>query len=85
MFGGQEEKPSLFLLALDLSFWGNQDESEIRAAVLAKADLAENQLIQHLSHTHGAPRTDVRNTDQPGGDLILPLARENNRRSCSRD
>ena len=72
MFQGIDEQLSLFLLSLDLSFWGNHDESEIRAAILAKSGLAENQFIHHLSHTHSAPRTDVSNVDQPGGDLIIP-------------
>ena len=72
MFRGLEEKSSLFLLALDLSFWGNQEESEIRSEILAKSGLSEDQLVLHLSHTHSAPRTDLRNADEPGGDLILP-------------
>ena len=72
MFRGLEEQSPLFLLALDLSFWGNQEESQIRSEILAKSGLSEDQLILHLSHTHSAPRTDLSNADEPGGDLILP-------------
>ena len=72
LFRGLDADLSLFLLSLDLSFWGNQEESEIRSEILAKSGLSENQLILHLSHTHSAPRTDLRNADEPGGNLILP-------------
>lgn len=72
IFRGLDADISLFLLSLDLSFWGNQEESEIRSEILAKSGVSENQLVLHLSHTHSAPRTDLGNAEQPGGDLILP-------------
>lgn len=72
MFRGLDADVSLYLLALDLSFWSNWEESEIRSQVLENSGLAAEQLILHLSHTHSAPRTDLQNAGQPGGDLIQP-------------
>jgi hypothetical protein len=72
MFRGLDVDFSLYLLSLDLCFWGNQDESEIRSQILEQSGLAKEQLILHLSHTHSAPRTDLQNVGQPGGDLIQP-------------
>ncbi len=72
MFRGLDADLSLFMLCLDLSFWGNREESEIRSQILEKSGLAEHQLILHLSHTHSAPRSDLQNAGKPGGDLIQP-------------
>ncbi len=72
MFRGLDADLSLYLLSLDLSFWGNREESEIRSQILDKSGLAENQLILHLSHTHSAPRSDLQNAGKPGGNLIQP-------------
>lgn len=72
MFRGLDTDLSLYLLSLDLSFWGNQEESEVRSQILEQSGLDEMQLILHLSHTHSAPRSDLQNIEEPGGDLIQP-------------
>ncbi len=72
MFRGSDDDLSVYLVSLDLSFWGNKEEWEIRSQVLQRSGLAEKQLILHLSHTHSAPPTDLQNAGKPGGGLIQP-------------
>jgi hypothetical protein len=63
----------LVLVAIDAGWWqSGQDEWRVRGAVLDALDLAHEQLMMNLSHTHAGPSLATDNADRPGGERIAP-------------
>ncbi len=66
-----------FVVGIDLMAWmSKNDEEGIRAPLLEAARIGADELILHLSHSHGAPFTDPIRCREPGGDLIAPYREE---------
>ena len=82
VFADENGANELALLALDLSWWRTKsDERELRSAITRSANLAEERLLLHVSHTHAAPATAIELADRPGGQLIAGY-REQIKNTC---
>jgi hypothetical protein len=65
------DAPPLVLLALDLGWWRTaEDEWRLRETLLNALNLAPEQLMIALSHTHSGPSVCREDADKPGGDAI---------------
>ena len=61
------------IIAADLGWWkNNDDERNLRTAIITACGLKEEQLLFCLSHTHAGPSICSNDKDQIGGELIAP-------------
>ncbi len=61
------------IIAADLGWWkNNDDERDLRTAIIEKCGLKEQQLLFCLSHTHAGPSICANDKDQNGGEYIIP-------------
>lgn len=69
--------PPVFLLTVDLMVWLSKDDEEgIRLPLEDEFGAADGALILHVSHSHGAPFTDLARASAPGGHLIGPYRKK---------
>ncbi len=63
------------IIAADLGWWkNNDDERNLRTAILQECGLKEEQLLFCLSHTHAGPSICTNDKDQNGGEHIIPYS-----------
>ncbi|SOD14810.1 hypothetical protein [Pedobacter xixiisoli] len=61
------------IIAADLGWWkNNDDERNLRKAIIEECGLKEEQLLFCLSHTHAGPSICTNDKDQNGGEHIIP-------------
>lgn len=61
------------IIAADLGWWkNNDDERNLRTAIIEACGLKEEQLLFCLSHTHAGPSICTNDKDQNGGEHIIP-------------
>lgn len=61
------------VIAADLGWWkNNDDERNLRMAIIKECGLSEEQLLFCLSHTHAGPSICSNDKDQNGGEYIIP-------------
>ncbi|MDQ8005782.1 MAG: hypothetical protein REI64_13345 [Pedobacter sp.] len=61
------------IIAADLGWWkNNDDERNLRTAIIKACGLKEEQLLFCLSHTHAGPSICSNDKDQNGGEHIIP-------------
>lgn len=61
------------IIAADLGWWkNNNDELNLRTAILKECGLGEEQVLFCLSHTHAGPSICSNDKEQPGGEYIVP-------------
>jgi hypothetical protein len=61
----------LYLLCLDLGWWSDvSHEQQMRAAMLSRAGIRDEQLIVHMGHTHSGPASNLQNVERQGGHFI---------------
>jgi hypothetical protein len=61
------------IIAADLGWWKkNDDERNLRTAIIEACGLKEEQLLFCLSHTHAGPSICTNDKDQNGGEHIIP-------------
>lgn len=61
------------MITADLGWWkNNNDELNLRTAILNECGLGEEQVLFCLSHTHAGPSICSNDKDQKGGEHILP-------------
>jgi len=67
------DSPTLALVALDIGwFQYAEDERALRASVLQRTGLGEDELLIQMSHTHAGANTNSRLEGKPGTELIAP-------------
>jgi len=60
------------MIAADLGWWkNNDDERNLRTAIIEACNLKEEQLLFCLSHTHAGPSICSNDKDQNGGKYII--------------
>lgn len=70
---GESDAAPLYLLTADLMIWLSRDDEEgFRLPLEAEFETGPGELLFHLSHSHGAPFTDLARSGEPGGHLIAP-------------
>ena len=69
----EEETPTLALVALDIGWFQYlEDERALRASVLQRTGLSEDELLIQMSHTHAGANTNSRLEGKPGTEHIAP-------------
>lgn len=67
-----DNEPPLVLVALDGSWWQDQDdEAAFRGRLLERFGFPASHLMVNLSHTHAGPPLVMDNQNKPGGEYVL--------------
>lgn len=68
-----DENDLLAIVALDLGWWRSREEEMILAQAVTDAGFSPEKTILALSHTHSGPSFCPHDSNQQGGDKILPF------------
>lgn len=67
--GGPADAPPFALVALDLGWFSDADETWLRSLVRGRAGIPDERFLLTLSHAHSTAVATTHLTDKPGGDL----------------